>query len=271
MVFPPAIVGGGGVGRTVIGTPLVELVAQAVASTPPHFAVYVTFAVGLAVNVLLEVEVLNNVPLPKNSRMDDPVHPPMVIVTLSPEHTFVLSTEKNMVAMVILIVLLLGSLTQPAALVQVAEYVVDVVGLTVIELPGPPGDQFTVPLQPRAVNVVLVPEQIRELPAMMVGAAGLGFTVMVTGADAGLSQVGLAVLHVATYVVVVVGVTAFGLPVPINVPFVPFMYQFMVPEAHVPLRFAVPPVHNVLLLIETPVGVTGIGFIVIIKGWLVAL
>ena len=61
-----------------------------------------------------------------------------------------------------------------------ALYEVLVVGATVIVGPVSPVDQFTIPLQPEAVNTVEPPAQMAEGAAESVGAAGIGFTVTAT-------------------------------------------------------------------------------------------
>ena len=65
-----------------------------------------------------------------------------------------------------------------------------VVGVTVMELLVPPFDQVypLISAQPEAVKVAEPPAQIDTPPPVTVGAAGVGFTVMMALAEAGLVQ-----------------------------------------------------------------------------------
>ncbi len=62
------------------------------------------------------------------------------------------------------------------------------VGVTVTELPVKPPVQVTVPEQPVAVRMAMLPKQIEALLLLTVGVAGLGVTVIVVTNEESLLQ-----------------------------------------------------------------------------------
>ena len=102
----------------------------------------------------------------------------------SPEHSVVLVAlmlgDGGGITTIIADTLLI-SLVQPVVLsLQVAVYEVFEIGDTVSVFPVAPVLHVTVPEQPVAVIVVLVPEHIVEAAGEMVGGVGFGLTVITT-------------------------------------------------------------------------------------------
>ncbi len=87
----------------------------------------------------------------------------------------------------VIVTAVLESLLQPFT-VQRALYVLVLLGVTVTELPVKLPVQFTVPEQPVAESIVLVPKQTLALLLFATGVAGLGVTVIVTAVLESLLQ-----------------------------------------------------------------------------------
>ena len=143
--------------------------------------------------------------------IDDVVWP--VFQVIIPEQSTTESNTDSPVQMVVLLAVMLGAgggvttvtvevvlgaLSQPVAgSLQVAVYEVVVVGETEILAVVAPLLHVTIPPQPVAVRVVLLPRQMGTADGDVVGGPGLGLTVMVIWLLASLTQVVVGLVQVA--------------------------------------------------------------------------
>ena len=120
------------------------------------------------------------IPVVPSLQVTVPLHPVAVKVVLAPLQIVAVPVIVGALAVLTLIAILEAVLTQ-LLFVQVALYVVFVLGETVFVVPVPKLlSQVTVPLQLDAVKVADCPRLIVLAEAVSVGAVGIGFTVTVT-------------------------------------------------------------------------------------------
>ena len=154
----------------------------------------------------------------------------------------------------VMTVVALTSLTQPVVLsLQVAVYEVVVFGETVMLAVVAPVFHVTVPEQPVAFIVVLVPWQIVAAVGESVGGFGFGLTFIVIALKSLIQPVEI-VVQVAVYEVVVFGET-------VMLAVVAPVFQVIVPEQPEAVKTLLAPWQIVVVVAES-VGGVGFGFTV---------